>query len=115
MRRPGLISPSKLTWKRWRPVAEPQLIPIDKLKPLFPKASTGISELVESIRSSGVLEPLLVPGMVNVDFADLRAVMSSAGAALIGVGESDSEKRAEEAVYKAINNPLLDIDITGAK
>jgi len=54
-------------------------------------------------------------GMVNVDFADLRAVMSSAGAALIGVGESDSEKRAEEAVYKAINNPLLDIDITGAK
>jgi len=54
-------------------------------------------------------------GLVNVDFADLRAVMTNAGAALIGVGESDSERRAEEAVYKAINNPLLDIDISGAK
>jgi len=54
-------------------------------------------------------------GMVNVDFADLRAVMSGAGTALIGVGESDSEKRSEEAVFKAVNNPLLDVELSGAK
>ncbi len=54
-------------------------------------------------------------GMVNVDFADLRAVMTGAGTALIGVGESDSEKRAEEAVFKAVNNPLLDVELSGAK
>jgi len=54
-------------------------------------------------------------GLVNVDFADLKAVMTGAGTALIGVGESDSEKRAEEAVFKAVNNPLLDVELSGAK
>ncbi len=57
---------------------------------------------------------LIKEGLINVDFADLKAVMTNAGVALIGVGESDSEKRAEEAVTKALNNPLLDMDISNA-
>ena len=53
-------------------------------------------------------------GLVNLDFADIKAVMSNGGVALIGVGESDTENRAVEAVEKAINNPLLEVDISGA-
>jgi len=52
--------------------------------------------------------------LVNLDFADIRAVMTNGGVALIGVGESDTDQRAMEAVEKAINNPLLDVDISGA-
>jgi cell division protein FtsZ len=53
-------------------------------------------------------------GLVNLDFADIRAVMGNGGVALIGVGESDTDNRAVESVEKAINNPLLDVDISGA-
>lgn len=63
----------------------------------------------------GITRMVTSQGLVNVDFADLKAVMNSAGGALIGVGESDSEKRADEAVEKAIKNPLLDLDIKGSK
>ena len=49
-----------------------------------------------------------------MDFADIKAVMGDGGVALIGVGESDTENRATEAVEKAISNPLLDVDISGA-
>ena len=62
----------------------------------------------------GIAELVTRAGLVNLDFADIRAVMSNGGVALIGVGESDSENRAQEAVEKAINNPLLDVDIMGA-
>ena len=63
----------------------------------------------------GITRMVTSEGMINVDFADLKAVMRNAGAALIGVGESDSDKRSDEAVQKAIANPLLDLDIAGAK
>lgn len=63
----------------------------------------------------GITRMVTSQGLVNVDFADLKAVMTNAGGALIGVGESDSEKRAGEAVEKAVNNPLLDLDIKGSK
>jgi cell division protein FtsZ len=62
----------------------------------------------------GIAELVTKAGLVNLDFADIRAVMSNGGVALIGVGESDSENRATEAVEKAIHNPLLDVDIQGA-
>jgi len=52
--------------------------------------------------------------LVNLDFADVRAIMGNGGVALIGVGESDTENRAQEAVDKAVANPLLDVDIKGA-
>jgi len=52
--------------------------------------------------------------LVNLDFADIKAVMSDGGVSLIGVGESDSNNRAIEAVDKALNNPLISVDISGA-
>jgi cell division protein FtsZ len=62
----------------------------------------------------GIAELVTKTGLVNLDFADIRTVMGNGGVALIGVGESDSDNRATEAVEKALNNPLLDVDITGA-
>jgi cell division protein FtsZ len=56
-----------------------------------------------------------MPGIINVDFADIRSVMENAGSALMGVGISAGEKRAEEAARSAINSPLLEVSITGAK
>jgi cell division protein FtsZ len=62
----------------------------------------------------GIAELVTKTGLVNLDFADIKTVMGKGGAASIGVGESDSENRAMEAVEHAVNNPLLDVDITGA-
>jgi len=70
---------------------------------ILTNAVKGIAELVTKV------------GLVNLDFADVRTVMGNGGIALIGVGESDSENRAKEAVEKAINNPLLDVNIAGAR
>jgi len=53
--------------------------------------------------------------MINVDFADIRAVMRDAGSALMGVGIASGEGRAEKAALQAINSPLLDLSISGAK
>jgi cell division protein FtsZ len=69
--------------------------------------------LVNAVK--GITEMVTKPGLVNLDFADLRAVMQSGGLAMIGVGESDSENRAFEAVERALNNPLLTVSIDGAK
>lgn len=63
----------------------------------------------------GISDLITMPGIINVDFADIRAVMENAGSALMGVGLSSGEKRAEEAAKAAINSPLLEISITGAK
>ncbi len=52
---------------------------------------------------------------VNIDFADVKAVLSNAGSAFIGIGISSGEERAEEAAQRAINSPLLDVSISGAK
>ena len=60
----------------------------------------------------GITELVTRSGLVNLDFADIRAVMANGGVSLIGMGEGDSSNRAEEAVEKALNNPLLDVDIT---
>ncbi len=67
------------------------------------QAVEGISDLITS------------PGIVNVDFADIRAVMDNAGSALMGIGYGAGEKRAEEAAQKAINSPLLEVSISGAR
>ncbi len=63
----------------------------------------------------GISDLITMPGIINVDFADIRSVMENAGSALMGVGVSSGEKRAEEAAQKAINSPLLEVSITGAK
>jgi cell division protein FtsZ len=63
----------------------------------------------------GVSDLITTPGNINLDFADIKSIMEDAGSALMGVGLAQGEKRAEEAARAAINSPLLDISINGAK
>ncbi len=63
----------------------------------------------------GISEVITVPGMINVDFADVRSVMSEGGNALMGIGRSNGEERAVEAAKQAISSPLLDVTIDGAR
>jgi len=94
------------------------VIPNDKLLELAPdlplQTAFKVADEILTNAVKGIAELVTKTGLVNLDFADIRAVMSNGGVALIGVGESDSENRAVEAVEKAINNPLLDVDISGA-
>ncbi|MBS3172466.1 cell division protein FtsZ [Candidatus Woesearchaeota archaeon] len=94
------------------------VIPNDKLLELAPDLPlhTAFKVADEILTNSvkGITELVTKAGLVNLDFADIRTVMGKGGVSMIGVGESDSENRAIEAVDKAINNPLLDVEITGA-
>ncbi len=63
----------------------------------------------------GISDLISMPGMINIDFADIRAIMEGAGGALMGIGRASGEKRAEEAAKLAINSPLLEVSINGAK
>ena len=62
----------------------------------------------------GICDIITIPGLINVDFADVKAVMSSAGSALMGVGSASGEGRAIEAARTAISSPLLETSIDGA-
>jgi len=94
------------------------VIPNDRLLEIVPDVSINTAFkvadeiLVNSVK--GIAELVTKPGLVNLDFADVRAVMGSGGLAMIGMGESNTENRAFEAVEKALNNPLLTIDVEGA-
>jgi cell division protein FtsZ len=63
----------------------------------------------------GISELITTPGIINIDYADIRTILSDAGSAFMGIGTGTGEKRAEDAAYNAINSPLLDIAISGAK
>ena len=64
----------------------------------------------------GISDLITTQGMINVDFADVKAVMSDRGMAMMGIGIAEGEKRATEAAMQAISSPLLEeIDISGAK
>jgi len=63
----------------------------------------------------GVTDLIFRPGLVNVDFADVRTVMSNAGSAIMGIGEAEGEGRAEVAARAAINSPLMETQMAGAK
>jgi cell division protein FtsZ len=63
----------------------------------------------------GISDLILVPGLVNLDFADVKAIMSNAGSALMAIGRGTGENRAADAAQAAIASPLLDIDMTGAR
>jgi len=76
----------------------------------FAQADNILKQAVE-----GISDLITMPGIINVDFADIRSVMENAGSALMGVGISSGEKRSEEAAKLAINSPLLEVSITGAK
>lgn len=95
------------------------VIPNDKLLEIVPDVSiTTAFKVADEILVNavkGTAELITKPGLVNLDFADIKAVMSEGGLAMIGLGESDTENRAIEAVEKALNNPLLDVEIEGAR
>ncbi|MBR9676014.1 cell division protein FtsZ [Candidatus Woesearchaeota archaeon] len=71
------------------------------------------NELVATM-IKGIVETIAVPSLVNLDFADVRAIMTNGGVAAIGVGASDTNNRVDEAVKGALSNPLLDISYVGA-
>ena len=62
----------------------------------------------------GIVEIIAVPSLVNLDYADVKAIMANGEVSVIGIGESDSEHRVEEAVRRALANPLLDVSYEGA-
>ncbi len=94
------------------------VIPNDKLLELAPdlplQTAFKVADEILTNAVKGIAELVTKAGLVNLDFADIKAVMGDGGVAMIGVGESDTENRAIEAVEKAISNPLLDVDVSGA-
>lgn len=94
------------------------VIPNDKLLELAPElplhTAFKIADEILTNSVKGITELVTTTGLVNLDFADIRAVMTDGGVSLIGLGESDTAQRAVESVEKAIQNPLLDVDISGA-
>ncbi len=105
--------------ERLRDVADTVIVvPNDKLLEIVPKlplyAAFKIADEVLMRAVKGITELITMPGLVNLDFADVRTVMERGGVAMIGMGESDSEDKAADSVKKAIRSPLLDVDISGA-
>ena len=96
-------------------------IPNDRLRALASKKATLMEMFMKADEIllhavKGITDLIMMPGLVNLDFADVRTTMSKAGMALMGVGVSSGENRAIEAAEKAISHPLLeDISIAGAK
>lgn len=95
-------------------------IPNDKLLSIIDRKTTLISafRIVDDVLRQGVqgISDLITkPGIVNVDFADVRAIMRDSGSALMGIGIASGENRAVEAARAAINSPLLELSIDGAK
>ncbi|MDY6865915.1 MAG: cell division protein FtsZ [Halobacteriota archaeon] len=94
------------------------VVPNDKLLDIVPQlplyAAFKVADEVLMRAVKGITELITKPGLVNLDFADVRTVMQKGGVAMIGLGESDGEDRAEESVKKALKSPLLDVDISGA-
>jgi cell division protein FtsZ len=95
-------------------------IPNDRLKDVV-SAETSIVDafrVVDDVLRQGVQgisDLITVPGLINLDFADVRAVMRSAGSALMGIGRASGADRAAEAARQAISSPLLEINISGAQ
>ena len=95
-------------------------IPNDKLLSIIDRKTTLVNafRIVDDVLRQGVqgISDLITkPGIVNVDFADVRAIMEDSGSALMGIGIASGENRAAEAAKAAINSPLLELSIDGAK
>jgi cell division protein FtsZ len=94
------------------------VIPNDKLLEIAPRlplaAAFRVADEILMRSIKGITEMITKPGLVNLDFADLRTIMKRGGVAMIGLGEADTEDRARDSVLEALNSPLLDIDISDA-
>ncbi|MDO8620390.1 MAG: cell division protein FtsZ [bacterium] len=96
------------------------VIPNDRLLSAISKDTTAKAAFAmcdEVLRQAveGISDLITTPGIINLDFADIRSILENAGSALIGIGSATGEKRAEEAAKQAINSPLLELSINGAK
>ncbi len=95
-------------------------IPNDRLRDVVQKNTTVLDafRIVDDVLRQGVQgisDIITVPGLINLDFADVRAIMKDAGSALMGIGRASGENRAVEAARQAIASPLLEVNITGAQ
>ncbi|TFG54787.1 MAG: cell division protein FtsZ [Methanomassiliicoccus sp.] len=117
----GSIRAENAEWgmERLRSVADTVIvIPNDKLLELVPRYSINAAfkvadeVLVRAIK--GITELITRPGLVNLDFNDLKTIMKGGGVAMIGMGEGEDEDKVEQAIDEAINSPLIDVDISGA-
>lgn len=96
------------------------LIPNDRLLNIVGKETTFLTAfaLCDDVLKQaveGISDLITMPGIINVDFADVKAIMKDAGSALMGSGSAQGDKRAEDAARLAISSPLLDFSIDGAK
>lgn len=83
-------------------------LPIDQA---FNVANEVVATMIK-----GIVETISIPSLVNLDFADIKAIMNKGGVSVIGIGETDaSDSRVSEVVKRALNNPLLDVSYKGAK
>ncbi len=95
-------------------------IPNDRLLQIIDKKTSFIEAFAvvdEVLRQGvqGISEIITVAGLINVDFADVKSIMKESGSALMGIGKGSGESRAAEAAKAAINSPLLELSIDGAK
>jgi cell division protein FtsZ len=105
--------------ERLRNIADTVIvIPNDKLIEVVPRlplqAAFKVSDEILMRAIKGITELISKPGLVNIDFADIRTVMQNGGIAMIGLGEAEGENKAVESVQKALRSPLLDVDISSA-
>jgi cell division protein FtsZ len=96
------------------------VIPNDKLLEVLDQSTSMIDafRIADDVLRQGVqgiCDLITVPGLINLDFADVRTIMTDAGSALMGIGYSTSEDRAREAAERALRSPLIDTEIQGAK
>jgi len=96
------------------------VIPNQKVMEVVNNKATLIEafKIADSVLNKGtkaIADLITVPGLINLDFADIKAVMSNAGSALMGVGEAEGEDRSKLAVEAAIESPLVEVDIEGAR
>lgn len=95
-------------------------IPNDRLLQIIDKKTSlldafGVVDDVLRQGVQGIAELITVPGLINVDFADVKAIMENTGSALMGIGQASGENRAVDAAKAAIDSPLLELSIDGAK
>ncbi|MEM2104284.1 MAG: cell division protein FtsZ [Candidatus Bathyarchaeia archaeon] len=87
-----------------------QLAPHLPINEAFKLADQVLANMIK-----GIVETISAPSLINLDFADFKTIVNRGGLAVISIGESDASNRAEDAVRKALRNPLLDVDYAGAK
>lgn len=96
------------------------IIPNDKIfnvvdkKTTFKQAFSMIDKIL-TLGVQGITDLIIKPGLINIDFADIKRIMVDSGTAVLGIGYGEGENRAVEAARRAIDNPLLDAHLDGAK